>query len=393
MKNNILSIAAICATMMACNSQNEITNRVELPGTVDNEAFAANVESISVMNLEMGDDWAFVRFPWMAIGDNYIYILDGSQSRLSCFDRHTGDKLAARTINGNGPGEFQYMSAIFCNGDTLCIYDSKGNILQYDPKISFLGKLYEFGADYSYFRPYRLASSNYAWVTSNGGNPSIILTDNHFNILSQHFPLLENRFTIALGYTSCYSVGDTVRCFLAGENRIFELCGETEKYIELIVPNPLPQEVVEQIRSHTVDSRKAFEYDGMFGNLVESGRFISFVYNFNGKRHTSLLDKHTNSVVSISADGGTADIAAEIIVGFFTNTMIFQSDGEYIYSKVNNSRLAELLEGHDNLLDARLKKTQAEYRAYIERNADYLKGLEPEERDVANILLKIKLKD
>ena len=55
MKTNILTITAICATMLACNSKNEITNRVELPGTVDNEAFAANVESISVMNLQMDD--------------------------------------------------------------------------------------------------------------------------------------------------------------------------------------------------------------------------------------------------------------------------------------------------------------------------------------------------
>ena len=55
--------------------------------------------------------------------------------------------------------------------------------------------------------------------------------------------------------------------------------------------------------------------------------------------------------------------------------------------------MAEILEGHDDLLDARLQKTQAEYRAYLERNADYMKDLEPEERDAVTVLLKIKLND
>ena len=54
MKPSIVTIATICATMMACNSKTEtvLPTSVELPGTVDNEAFAANVESISVMNLQ-----------------------------------------------------------------------------------------------------------------------------------------------------------------------------------------------------------------------------------------------------------------------------------------------------------------------------------------------------
>ena len=68
--------------MMACNSGNNsnttVTDRVELPGTVDNEAFANNVESISVMNLQMGDDWSLVQFPELAAGDNYFYVLEYS---------------------------------------------------------------------------------------------------------------------------------------------------------------------------------------------------------------------------------------------------------------------------------------------------------------------------
>ena len=55
--------------------------------------------------------------------------------------------------------------------------------------------------------------------------------------------------------------------------------------------------------------------------------------------------------------------------------------------------MAEILEGHDDLLDARLQKTQSEYRAYLESNAEFIKDLNTDERDAASVLLKIKLKD
>ena len=102
MKTNTITIAAICTAMMACNSNQTdtaVTNRVELPGTVDNEAFAGNVESISVMNLQMDDDWVFASYPEIVFGDNSMYLLDQMQEtliNLICFDRQTGEKVAGR---------------------------------------------------------------------------------------------------------------------------------------------------------------------------------------------------------------------------------------------------------------------------------------------------------
>ena len=77
----------------------------------------------------------------------------------------------------------------------------------------------------------------------------------------------------------------------------------------------------------------------------------------------------------------------------FNNMQVLHSDGEYIYALCKNRDFAKILEGHDDVLDARLQKTQTEYRAYLERSAEYMKDLEPEERDAANVILKIKLKD
>ena len=58
-----LSAYALAAVLTACNkNENAVTDRVELPGNVDNEAFAANIESISVM-LAQGKSSAF--FLWM----------------------------------------------------------------------------------------------------------------------------------------------------------------------------------------------------------------------------------------------------------------------------------------------------------------------------------------
>jgi len=395
MKTHIVAIAAICATMIACNkTDNTITNRVELPGTVDNEAFAANVESITVMNLQMDDDWTFIDYPRIATGDNYIFFLDDRQVRLVCFNRQTGEKQSGRTVKGNGPGELLYMSSMFCNGDTLCVYDSKGIILQYDQKLSFLGKLHELSEDMSRYNVQQFGSKNYALVTTGGGDEPIMVTDKQFNILSRHFPVQERHNSLGSGVSRpYYSKGDTVRGFLASDNRIFALCGETESCTELVVPNPLPAEVMQKATYGEIDFQTVFEYDGLFGNLTESGRFVSFVYNCDRMRYTSLLDNRTNSVVSIPADGGNTDNAAGILADFFNKTTIFQTDGKFIYTKAQNARMAELIERHDDVLDARLKATQAQYRAYLERNAEFLKGLEPEERKAANVILKIKLKD
>ena len=397
MNHKLLSIAAICATLAACNSKTEtaVTNRVELPGTVDNEAFAANIESISVMNLQMDDDWTFIDYPRMANGDNYLYFLDDRQVRVMSFDRQTGAKVGSRAVKGNGPGELLYMSTMFCNGDTLCIYDSKSIILQYDHKISFLGKLHELGEELSRHNVLKFGSKNYALVTTGGGDDEpILVTDKQFNVLSRHFPVQESHNSLGSGVAKpYYSKGDTVRGFLASDNRIFALCGETESCTELVVPNPLPMDVMQKATYGEIDFQTVFEYDGMFGNLTESGRFISFVYNCSKTRYTSLLDKRTNSIVSIAFDGGNADNTAGVLADFFNKTTIFQTDGEFIYAKVQNARMAELIEGHDDVLDARLRETQAQYRAYLERNAAYIKDLEEEERDAANVILKIKLKD
>ena len=224
MRNKLSAAAfAMAALLTACNSRDYTTSttRIELPGMVDNEAFAANIESISVMNLQMSDDWAFVNYPWMAFGDNYVYLLEGVQSRLSCFDRQTGEKLAARTIKGNGPGEFMYINAMFCNGDTLCVTDEKGNILQYDQKITFLGKLYELGEEMSHYKVMPFGSKNYALVTRDGGSDQpVLVTDRQFNIVSRHFPVQETQRTLSSGVAeSIYSKGDTVSGFLGNDTR------------------------------------------------------------------------------------------------------------------------------------------------------------------------------
>ena len=70
----LLSIAAIGATVMACSNSNTTEiSRVELPGTIDNEAFADCVESISVMNLQMDDGWTVAGPLSICLSDNYIY--------------------------------------------------------------------------------------------------------------------------------------------------------------------------------------------------------------------------------------------------------------------------------------------------------------------------------
>ena len=92
MNHKLLPIAALCVTMAACNNTDtNVTDRIELPGTVDIEAFASNVESISVENLQMEDNWTFVDILSVCLSDNNLYMLDDSKMHLSCFDRQTGE--------------------------------------------------------------------------------------------------------------------------------------------------------------------------------------------------------------------------------------------------------------------------------------------------------------
>ena len=396
MKTNILTITAICATMLACNSKNEITNRVELPGTVDNEAFAANVESISVMNLQMDDKWSLAGGQLLAFADNYTYLLESNQRILICFDKLTGEIIKTRSINGNGPGEIIYINSMFCIGDTLCIYDIKGNILQYDKNCTFLGKMHEFeDSGLSYYKLLRLNSGDYALISpfsfSTDTISTIFLTDEQFNIKSRHFKSPQFKMVLQSGNANPYYVNnDTIRFIYPYDNNIYSLYGDTEQRIELMLPNPMTV----QTAGNPDFLSKFTEYDGWFNELSESGRFILFKYRINNVEHISMLDKRAYNAVSISNIGFISKkCSSDIISTLLKYINILQTDGKYIYARYRNCDLANLLEGHDDILDTRLKKTQAEYRAYLERNAEYVKSLEPEERDAANVILKIKLKD
>lgn len=391
MNHKLLTITAICATMMACNSKTEInvTDRVELPGTVDAEAFANNVESISVMNLQMDDDWSLVQFPEMAVGDNYFYVLEYSQLHLICFDKQTGDRVSARTIKGNGPGEITMYNTMFCIGDTICLQGSWYKVLAYDKDCNFLGKIHEFEEGFFGYEIRPLASGGFALISPQHPRDvkSLLVTDKSFNTISEHFSTPPFRMYVGTSATApFYSIGDTVRFFYCCDNHLYSLLSDSAQCIEFVMPNPLTPEIA------TKEPEKMYDYDGLFGDLAGSGRFLHFSYRLGKEKYAALLDKNTNNVVSINYNNqkqGTSDL----VIDFFRKGAIMLTDGKYIYSVCKNSRMAEILEGHDDLLDARLKQAQAEYHAYLERNAEYLKGLEPEERDAANVILKIKLKD
>ena len=398
MNHKLLSIAAICATMMACNSGNNqtATTRIELPGNVDNEAFAANVESISVMNLQMDDKWTLAGYQRLVLADNYTYLLENRQLDLLCFDNKTGEKISGRAIKGNGPGEINYLSSAFCIGDTLCIADHKHVIGKYNQNCAFLGRMCELDESFTNYSILRLSNGNYAMVTpfsfSSDTTPAVLLTDSQFNVESKHFSAPQSNFLISFGpAANYYANGDTICLFVMYDNHLFTVYGETEQSIEFVLPNPMTLKIVKEIID--ADNFNPYEYDGNFNGLGESGKFVTFIYSYDKTRYRLLLDKRTNIVVSIGLDEDFEESATGLMLNLLKKAEVFQTDGEYLYTQCKNSDLAKILEGHDNLLDARLQKTQAEYRAYLERNAEYVKSLEPEERDAATVLLKIKLKD
>ena len=412
MKTNVLSIAALAlaATLTACNSkQDNITDRIELPGTVDNEVFADCIESISVMNLQMDNSWLFEDGLTFGLSDNCMYMLGGMQQiNLVCLDRHTGEKLAGRTINGNGPGEIRYLNSAFCIGDTLCILDNDCVLRQYDSNGRFLGKMHEFGESERILDMFRLPNGDYALIYLDTHIPDSIpgkvaLTDKSFNVKARHFDLPRVSFFFSIGgLGNPYCVnGNTIRFLFYGhlDNHLYTLCGDTEQCTELVLPNPQTAERFIEITNEMKQKHggstmnKLFELDGFFGNLCESGRFVGLGYQKSNQKYFSLIDKHTNSAISAFSEEEQRGSLMHSLYWIFNNMQVLHSDGEYIYTMCKNRDLAALLEGHDDELNNYLQKTQTEYRAYLERNAEYMKDLEPEERDAANVILKIKLKD
>ena len=398
MNHKLLPLAAICVTMMACN-KTEISNRIELPGTVDIEAFAANVESISVENLQMEDNWAFMELMAISLSDNYLYMIENTKLQLTCFDRKTGEKLSDRTIMGNGPGEIVEMKSLFCIGDTLCIYDEKGNILQYDNNCKYVGKKHEFSNISWRYNLTRLDNGNYAFVSitnpdADDSNPAMMLADKDFNIISKHFDVPQAQISIINGIDGYYVVGDTIHAIFLYGCKLYTLNGDTEQVTDLVVPNPITPEKANELFISD-DFTTLYNYDGSFFVNGGSGRFLMFSYHIGDDQYITMDDYHTNKATSILVSNvvdnieSTAGIVCNLL---FKATPVKSADG-YFYLKIKNSDLAYLLEDHDNLLDSRLKATQASYHTYLERNAEYIKGLDENERNEANVMIKIKLKN
>ena len=401
MNHKFLSIAAICATMMACNkTETTVATSIELPGTVDNEAFAANVESISVENLQMEDNWAFLQFMSIYLSDNYLYMFEDSKMHLTCFDRRTGEKLSDRSIKGNGPGEIVGMNSLFCIGDTLCLFDTKGNILQYDHNCKFVGKMHEF-SDISWrYNLVRLNSGRYAFVSISNpdaydNNAAIMLADKDFNITSRHFNVPQVQISIFGGSDPCVVVGDTIRATFYFDCHLYTLYGDTEQVTELVVPNPITPEKANELFANGQHMEVTHNYDGGFYTAGGSGQFMMLAYHIGNDQYRAMVDCRTNKATSmlISDVEDNFESTANIVNNLILKSVPVKSTNGFIYAMCKNSDMAKLLEGHDNLLDARLQKAQAEYRTYLERNAEYIKGLEPEERDETTVLLKIKLKN
>ena len=397
MNPSIVTIATICATMMACNSKTEtaIPTSVELPGTVDNEAFAANVESISVMNLQMDDKWSIAGRQQLAFADNYTYLFVNRDMELLCFDNKTGEIISGRAIRGNGPGEITFLYSMFCIGDTLCIYGSNRVLGQYNHNCAFLGRTCELDESFMMYRLLRLGNGDYAMIKSadvlSDTTSALLLTDSQFNVKSKHFAAPQTSIVIYPGIApTYYAINDTIRLFIMFDAHLYSVCGETEQSIEFVMSNPLTCKIANEMMGNNFNPDN---YDGNYSGLGESGKFISFQYIYDKEHYRLMLDKRTHNVVSVNLDEDLGDSATGFIINFFKKAEVFQTDSRYLYAGCKNADMASLLEGHDNLLDARLRKTQAEYRAYLERNADYIKGLDPDERDAATVLLKIKLKD
>ena len=108
-----------------------VTEEVELSDFID---------SISVVPLEITNDWKYIVYPSISASENLFAVLDAHFYRLMLFDRKDLTLLFSKDIKGRGRGEILSPANSFILGrDTVCVFDSgTGRICMYGKDGGFI---------------------------------------------------------------------------------------------------------------------------------------------------------------------------------------------------------------------------------------------------------------
>ncbi|MBO7477120.1 MAG: 6-bladed beta-propeller [Salinivirgaceae bacterium] len=403
-----LGFVAMVAVTNCFGRGDEAQRKITLPGKISGSEFANAVESVSVFDLKLDDDKNHFLYTYLVcVSDNYIFYLNNWDQTLMCYDKHSGEKVSIRSLRGRSGAELLGAESMYCVDDTICIFEQNGGFIKkYDCHCKYVSTVNKTAFSGEDVEP--LGNKGYA-VVSDGGfpisedmkkweNKYVSIYDSKFKLVSRYFeiPSVHYGQTKYYGDRCLYTIGDTLRFAYSLGTKLYSYCnGKAVCSYEFLLPNPLPDSYIKNDSKQLWDGEKK-GYGGFLTNWGETSRFIEFTYTCGGKRYMTLLDKRTNKTFTVKELGYPEQIKPEESWNFcFGNaiTHLLFADGEYLYFDCT-TMLYNYLCRYEKNLDGKIKALLADFKKTIERNKEYLDGLDPDEAtNHTHFILKVKLKN
>ena len=306
-------------------------------------------------------------------------------------------KLSSRILKGRGPGEIISVRSLYCDSDTVCIFDDNcAKIKKYDYRCHYIGTINHNpvpGEDVV-----SLGNDRFV-VISKSGYPQ---DNNGFRSDKRYVAtLVPKEFyneNSSWGSTRKYFAYNGCLHFLYEMGfELYSLCGDKEKCLyRFITPNPIPNKIIRKGGKEIFDAIFNGGYNSFIFNFSETDRYILFRLDYNDAIYNIMLDKYRNDEVSaISSDVKESD-------SYNSNQLwsIIVTNAQLKYTDVNNNEIYYLLKitvplfvGQNiNYADEIQKKLFLDSKLWIDNNINYVKTMEQEEYGNTNILVRLKLK-
>ena len=375
-------LMAVSLLFAACGPKGSETltgaDRIDLStdaGTVEQK-----IKSISVVNFDVDDSWAFINQSKMTMTSNRYVFGHKDGKRLLMYDLE-GKKVVDRSIQGRGPGELCYVNDIFAVDDMVYCYDSgMDQLISYDENGRYVSKwAFEDASDYLY-----RMGDGFAGL-SNLRDDYVYVYDSELKLSEKHLPLDEffkyNTTSYGLNPIS-YLYKDSLRLMLAYDYTIYSLSnGSFIPRFEFVTENSIPSSLYKKYEGEyqnsldlVVDLMKG-GYDNGFSSLAETDRYLFFEYfSSKGGNKTCLYDKRDKKLYRsfypeqpVEEDDASGITCTDVWQYMIYYLQPAYSDGESVWFSISKD-IYDVLKLRADILDDRLKPLYQELTRYMTDN-------------------------
>lgn len=343
------SIYLVIATLaMSCNNKENITytpeNTIELQEPTDcNSSFFSKIDSVTVLDLQVNDEWMYMEYPMMCFTDNYMYFLNTEKLWLGIYDKKTNSIKYSNIILGRGRNECLNVTNLFSVDDSICLFDcATGSAKLYSPEGSYLRKLN--GADVFASELYKI-HDGYIGISEFGfgddNRQYITLFDDAFSSKGRFFEIPELYFdwNIQAGHTiPRYVYNDTLRFVFPFSHCIYSFSTDGIRLsYDFHSSNPIPVNLLKRRddANYFFNELSSKGYEQMYEELMETDKYLTFKYCVNNNHYRILLEKRNNQTHFLSSNYDSDHLDAD---GFWSmllgRSCFLYSDNKYIYASL-----------------------------------------------------------